>query len=201
MRDASPASPEGDKRGNLKRTLIILAALVPLAVFFGMLAWGVGWSENRIGRPGINTSFGDASLDPEPAPLFEGVTLDGDSLSLASLKGQVVVLDFWSSWCPPCRNEAPGLAEVYAEYRDEGVEFLGMALWDTEENVRDFVEELDVPYPNLLDDRGSIAIDYGVVKIPEKFFIDREGNLVRVFSGPTDPDDMREALDIILEGP
>ena len=82
----------------------------------------------------------------------------------------------------------------------QGVEFLGLALWDTEGNVRDFVEELNVPYPNLLDDKGSIAIDYGVVKIPEKFFIDKEGNLVRKFSGPTDPDDLREALDSILEG-
>ena len=200
MRDDNPTAPEGARKGNHKRTLIIVAALVPLAVFFGMLAWGVGWSENRIGRPGINTSFGDAWLEPEPAPLFEAVSLEGETLSLASLKGKVVVLDFWSSWCPPCRNEAPGLAEVYAEYRDRDVEFLGLALWDTEGNVKDFVEELEVPYPNLLDDRGSIAIDYGVVKIPEKFFIDREGNLVRVFSGPTDPDDLREALDSILEG-
>ncbi len=200
MSDAGPIVPEGGRRGNRKRTLIIVVALVPLAVFFGMLAWGVGWSENRIGQPGINTAFGDAWLDPEPAPPFEAVSLDGGTLSLASLKGKVVVLDFWSSWCPPCRNEAPGLAEVYAEYRDQGVEFLGLALWDTEENVRDFVAELNVPYPNLLDDRGSIAIDYGVVKIPEKFFIDREGKLVRVFSGPTDPDDLRKALDSILEG-
>lgn len=165
-----------------------------------MLAWGVGWSDSGIDRPGINTSFGDSFRDPSPAPLFEAVSLDGETLSLTSLKGKVVVLDFWSSWCPPCRNEAPGLAEVYAEYRDRDVEFVGMALWDTEGNVRDFVEELNVPYPNLLDDKGSIAIDYGVVKIPEKFFIDREGNLVRVFSGPTDPDDLREALDSILGG-
>ena len=127
MRDASPTAPEGGKQGSLKRTLIIVAALVPLAVFFGMLAWGVGWSENRIGRPGINASFGDAWLDPEPAPLFEAVgSLDGETLSLASLKGKVVVLDFWSSWCPPCRNEAPGLAEVYAEYRDAGRRVSGL---------------------------------------------------------------------------
>ncbi len=200
MREANPNSPEGAKSGNLKRNLIILAALVPLTAVFAMLAWGVGWSENSIGRPGINSYFGDALLDPEPAPSFQAATLDGGNISLASLKGKVVVLDFWSSWCPPCRNEAPGLAEVYAEYQDQGVEFVGMALWDTEENVRQFVAELGVPYPNILDDRGRIAIDYGVVKIPEKFFIDRDGDLVRVFSGPTHPDDLREALDSILEG-
>ena len=87
---------------------------------------------------------------------------------------------------------------MYDEFRGKGVEFLGVAIWDQEDNVRDFVDELGVPYPNIMDDKGAIAIDYGVIKLPEKFFVDRDGNLARKFSGPTEPDDLRDALSSLV---
>ena len=198
MNQASPTTQGDSKSKARKRNLILAAALIPLAAFFAILAWGVARSENSIGRPGINSAFGDTVLQLRPAPSFQGTTLDGRTISLDDLKGTVVVIDFWSSWCPPCRREAPGLAQVYDEFRGKGVEFLGVAIWDQEDNVRDFVDELGVPYPNIMDDKGAIAIDYGVIKLPEKFFVDRDGNLARKFSGPTEPDDLRDALSSLV---
>jgi len=182
-----------------KRNLILLGSLIPLAAFFAILGWGVARSGGNPGGFGINSEFTETALAQQPAPLFEGTTLDGEAISLADLKGKLVLVDFWSSWCPPCRQEGPALAQVYREFQDEGVEFIGVAIWDRESQVVDFVEEIGVPFPIIMDDRGSIAIDYGVSGIPEKYFVDPEGNLIKKFVGPVQPDDLRNALNAVLD--
>jgi cytochrome c biogenesis protein CcmG/thiol:disulfide interchange protein DsbE len=119
-------------------------------------------------------------------------------VSLSELRGKVVMLDFWSSWCPPCRQEAPALARVYREYEGRNVEFVGVAIWDDPGDVARYAKEFDLPYPNVLDEKGQIAINYGVAGIPEKFFIDAGGTLIRKFVGPMRPDDLRATLDQLL---
>jgi cytochrome c biogenesis protein CcmG/thiol:disulfide interchange protein DsbE len=185
----------GDAR---KRNLILVASALPMAALFALLGWVVVDSGGNPGGFGINDRFGEVPVDQRPAPGFEVETLDGRLVSLEGLRGKVVMLDFWSSWCPPCRREAPTLSQVYREYRDGDVEFIGMAIWDSYGAVEDYALEFDVPYPNTLDDKGEIAIDYGVAGIPEKFFIDREGNLVRSFVGPIDAGSLRNVLDGLL---
>ncbi len=197
--DRAAASADGGVAGDTrKRNLILVASALPLAALFALLGWVVVGSGGNPGGFGINSRFGEVEVDQKAAWEFQVTTLGGDQVSLQGLRGKVVMLDFWSSWCPPCRAEAPGLSQVYREYRDRDVEFIGMAIWDDPGAVGDHVREFDVPYHNALDSKGEIAIDYGVAGIPEKFFIDREGKLVRSFVGPMDAGSLREVLDELL---
>lgn len=109
-------------------------------------------------------------------------TFDGETLRLSDLEGNVVVLNFWASWCPPCRWEMPFFEEMQQEYEDQGVVFVGVAISDTMENVRAFAESVGVTYPNGLDATGEIARNYGVVSLPTTFFIGRDGNVERRLS-------------------
>ena len=198
MSDISTAPPAQTRTGTRKRNLIILLSAIPIAALFALLAWGVVRSGGTPGGFGINSKFGEISLDQQPAREFVAEDLNGETVSLDDLKGKVVMLDFWSSWCPPCRREAPALAQVYREYEGKNVEFIGVAIWDDRRDVEQYIEEFDLPYPNLLDDKGRIAINYGVSGIPEKYFIDTAGNLDTKFVGPTRLDDLRSVLDKLL---
>jgi cytochrome c biogenesis protein CcmG, thiol:disulfide interchange protein DsbE len=112
----------------------------------------------------------------EPAPEFTLRSLDGDSVSLDALRGQVVLVNFWASWCPPCRVEMPGFERVYRARRDEGFVILGIATdVHAEAAIREFVAEHGISYPILLADR-QVVQDYGGVRaLPESFLIDRHG--------------------------
>ena len=185
----------GDAR---KRNLILVASALPMAALFALLGWVVVDSGGNPGGFGINDRFGEVPVDQRPAPGFEVETLDGRLVSLEGLRGKVVMLDFWSSWCPPCRQEAPALARVYREYEGRNVEFLGVAIWDNPGDVDRYAKDFDLPYPNVIDEKGQIAINYGVAGIPEKFFIDARGTLIRKFVGPMKPDDLRATLNQLL---
>jgi cytochrome c biogenesis protein CcmG/thiol:disulfide interchange protein DsbE len=89
----------------------------------------------------------------------------------------VVFLNFWASWCPPCRAEAKTLEAAWKKYKEKGVIFLGIDIQDTEEEARAFIQEFGITYMNGRDHTGKIAIDYGVWGIPETFFIDRQGRI------------------------
>ena len=90
--------------------------------------------------------------------------------------------------------------QVYDEYRDKGVEFIGVGIWDQLNAARDFVEQFSVAYPTGLDTHGTILVEYGVRGIPEKFFIDPQGQVVTKFVGPSNVEGLRETLDKMLAG-
>ena len=198
MREANHSSLSEPGIGARKRNLIILFSLIPILLLFALLGWALAQSEGNPGGFGVNSKFRELTVEHRTAPEFMGKDLDGDVVSLSGLRGKVVMLDFWSSWCPPCRKEAPVLAQVYREYESRNVEFVGLAIWDRQGNVDNYVQEFDMSYPNLIDDRGQIGIDYGVSGIPEKFFIDADGNLVRKFIGPMDEEELRAVLEELL---
>ena len=116
-----------------------------------------------------------------PAADFELRLFGGDLLRMSDLKGKVVVLNFWASWCPPCRAEMPDFEEMWQEMRDDGVVFVGVAVSDSPEEARAFVEATGVTYPVGVDPSGSIAADYRVLSLPTTFLIDREGREARRF--------------------
>lgn len=167
---------------------------VPVLLVLALFAWGVAQNDGQAGRPGVNDNFGEVRLSIDPTADFELTTLTGEVISIADYRGKVVMVDFWSSWCVPCRAEGPILAETYRVWRDRGVEFIGIAIWDSEGPVRDFIELNGIEYVNGIDASGLTAVDFGVTGIPEKFFISAEGKIVKKVIGPN----TRETLDSIL---
>ena len=120
-----------------------------------------------------------AQTERRPAPDFELETFDGGTLSLSDLEGKVVVLNFWASWCPPCRWEMPFFETMWNEYRDRDVVFVGVAMSDTLEEAQGFAEESGVTYPIGLDQTNDIVRAYEVFSLPTTFFIDKEGQIQR----------------------
>jgi cytochrome c biogenesis protein CcmG/thiol:disulfide interchange protein DsbE len=121
------------------------------------------------------------------APGFALPRLDEDStLALESLRGQAVVVNFWASWCPPCRDEAPVLEAAWQQYRDQGLVVLGIDREDTPADARAFIEQFGLTYPNVRDAEDTLETPYGLTGFPETFFIDRQGRLVAHIPGPVD---------------
>lgn len=98
------------------------------------------------------------------------------------------MLNFWGSWCAPCREEAPALERVWQASRDRGVQFVGINLWDAERDGRRFIEEQRITYPNALDPMGQFAIELGVMGLPETYFINPEGQIIQRWIGPLTED-------------
>ena len=181
-----------------RRRWLLVGTAAPLLGLFALLTWAVVQSGGTPGSLGVNSEFGQVRLSPQSAKDFSITTLDGATIDLAGLRGKVVMLDFWASWCAPCRFEAPVLSQVYLEYADRAVEFVGVDIWDRRQDAIDHVNRYQIPYPNGVDAKGAIAINYGVRGIPEKFFIDRDGVIVKKFVGPVDVDTLRSTLEELL---
>ena len=181
-----------------KRRLIVLGFLVPVLALLSLLAWASITSGGQPGSLGVNNDFGEIEIAKDAAPQFGLDLFQGGRVELAQLDGMIVFLDFWASWCAPCRQEAPELGEVYREYQGRPVEFLGVNIWDDSSAAQDYLILFDVPYPNGRDADGTVAIDYGVRGIPEKFFIGPSGSVLKKFVGPISGADLRQVLDDLL---
>lgn len=122
-----------------------------------------------------------------PAPAFDLERLDGTGrLSLAQYAGKVVVLNFWASWCIPCKEENPALAAVYERYRTSDATLIGIVYQDSPQAAREYTERMGNTWPSVLDEDGRIAIAYGVFGIPETFFIGTDGVIAGRHIGPID---------------
>jgi cytochrome c biogenesis protein CcmG/thiol:disulfide interchange protein DsbE len=155
------------RRSRLVRVVIVLA---PAVLFVGLLWFALM-------RAGSQATVG------ETAPEFELPTLSGDTLSSDDLKGHLVVVNFWASWCLPCREEAPLLERTWRQYRDEGVIFVGVNIKDAESDAKAFVDEFDITYPMVRDLDQELTRAFGVRGLPETFFVDHEWRFVGTESG------------------
>ena len=181
-----------------KRTWLIIGAGVPVLALFAILAWASARSGGNPGGLAVNDEFGQVKVGPEVAQDFDLNLIPDGQLKLSDLRGQVVMVDFWASWCPPCRQEAPVLTQIYEEYRDRGVMFVGVDVWDHLGDAELYLQQEGPTYPNGFDATGVIAIDYGVRGIPEKFFIGRDGAIAKKFVGPLNATQLRETLNELL---
>jgi len=140
-----------------------------------------------------------------PAPDFTLDTLDGGKVTLSDLRGKVVVVNFWATWCLPCREETPALEKAYEQYKDSGMVILGVNLTnqDVVSEVESFVQEFKLSYPILLDRDGSVSYLYQIKGLPTTFFINREGIIRTVLvGGPMSETFIRSKIEALLqEGP
>jgi len=184
---------------NWKRSLIAVFAAVPIVA---LLKSGIGRDPREIPSP----------LPGKPAPSFalpvfrvpdsssgkalvSGLRV-GDTVRLAEHRGDVVVVNFWASWCLACRDEHRVLSDVAASYAGTNVHFLGVLYQDIPENGRRWIEQMGgQTYPSLNDPDSRTAIDYGLYGVPETFFIDRSGRVAYKFVGPVTPDILRAQIE------
>ena len=140
-----------------------------------------------------------AQADDRPAPDFEMAALDGgDQIRLSDLAAEVVVLNFWATWCGPCRREAPGLQSTWEAYQHRGVRFLGVDYRDDQAAARAYEGEFGITYPSVYDPAGELAFDYELVGLPTTFIIDSSGRIAYRFMGYTDAIILRKALEDVL---
>lgn len=146
------------------------------------------------------SAAGGAGLAPgKPAPDFELQTLEGETVRLSDYQGQKIVLNFWASWCVPCKKEMPEMQNYYEELATEAdVEVLAVNLTDQDsgiDEIEEFVEDYEVTFPVLLDSQGKVREIYGVLSIPTTFLVNEEGMLETQIRGPLSSDMLVELLE------
>ena len=190
----STATPELKVQGQAlpaRRRLFVAAAIfLPAIALLALLAYGFRTDSHYIPSPLIG----------KPAPPFALTLFDGNALRLGDLRGNVVFLNFWASWCVPCREEAPALETAWQAYRPRGVVFVGINIQDKEQDARAFLDEFSITYANGVDPGSKIAVDYGVYGIPETFVIDRGGRISYKHIGAITSATLATKLDQVLAG-
>jgi cytochrome c biogenesis protein CcmG, thiol:disulfide interchange protein DsbE len=183
-----------------KRAGIAMLVGIPLLM---LLAWGMTRGDPRI-IP--------SPLIGQPAPDFElpvmalvpgaGGDVTGETVRLSDHLGEVVVLNFYASWCVPCRIEHPALVRTAARYADRGVQFYGIVYQDTPPSIRTYLRQMGAKgYPSLLDPGQRVAIDWGLAGVPETFFVGKDGRVARkVFSAVSELELVAE-IDRLLAEP
>lgn len=139
----------------------------------------------------------------KPGPAFSLDLLDGGKMDLADHKGKnIVVLDFWATWCPPCRMAMPTVVEVTGQYKDKGVVFYGVDIAETADAVKEFQHKLHVEFPVVLDTDGAVSEKYRARSIPQTVIIDKEGVVqsVRVGLAPDLKEQLKKDLDALVAG-
>jgi cytochrome c biogenesis protein CcmG/thiol:disulfide interchange protein DsbE len=150
---------------------VLAVALV--ASLLGLLVWKLAWGDEG----GVSAQL--ARGQTPPAPEFDLPRLDqGGRLTFSSLRGKGVVVNFWASWCIPCKEEAPVLEQTWRRHRDEGLVVLGVDAQDFKGDARAFMRKHGVSYPVVHDGKGSTLGRWGVTGFPETFCVDRRGRLV-----------------------
>lgn len=157
---------------NTSGKLIILIIILGLVGLMGYAIFGT--------HSNVKTS----PLIGKQAPDFTLKTFDGKDLALSDLKGKTILLNFWASWCMPCRQEAGALESAWQKYKDKDVIFIGVNVWDESSNAQSYLDQFGSGYTNALDPQEEIQVNYGIGGVPETFFIDSLGNVRDKFTGP-----------------
>ncbi len=165
-----------------------VGAYAVVLALLGLLAWGL-----------IKVRAGP--LQSGLAPDFTLTSFDGQTVTLSELHGQVVVINFWASWCPPCREEAAYLEQTWRKYQDNGVVFIGVDYVDTEKEALAYIDEFDLTYLNGPDVATRISQAYNIQGVPETFFVAKNGELRGVHIGPLYPPQLEEKIDELLAEP
>jgi thiol-disulfide isomerase/thioredoxin len=166
----------GESRRSIlrKRILIGIAAVTIVA--------GLYFVAGHHARPGIGTTITERPLAPD----FSLPQLAGQQLHLSDYRGSVVLLDFWATWCDPCREEIPHLVALQNRYRDQGLRIVGISMDDGPKPVRDFYRQFKMNYPVVMGNATTGELYGGVLGLPIAFLIGRDGRIYSKHIGPTD---------------
>ena len=185
---AEQLTPENEAFSNpvarSKRTGLIVTFAVLLALL-GLLAWGL----KKVQAGPVSSGM---------APDFSLTSFDGRPLKLSELRGQVVIINFWASWCPPCREEAAYLEQTWRKYEGKGVVFIGVDWVDTEKEALAYMAEFDLTYFNGPDIGTCIAQAYNIQGVPETFYVSKNGELRGVHIGPLTSPELDDKIDELL---
>jgi cytochrome c biogenesis protein CcmG, thiol:disulfide interchange protein DsbE len=172
-------------------------ALVAAVALFGLLLYGV---VSNGGDSGIDEAIADGERPKAPELTLPRLGASGRA-SLADYRGKVVVLNFWASWCAPCRDEAPVLERWHRRIRPRGGTVLGVDALDADGDAREFVRRFGITYPNIRDVSGENLRPFGIAAYPETFVIDRRGRIAALVRGPVDDRFLsREVPALLSEG-
>lgn len=175
----------GPRPGPVLAAGVLLGAALGWVAFFGLPARTADVPAPTR-NPAAAISPGGFTLG-SPAPSFELQTANGDPVQLEQLRGSVVLLNFWATWCAPCRIEMPLLQSVSDQYAGDGLLVLGINFDETAEQVQEYAAELALKFPLLLDPGGAVQALYGVRGYPTTVLVDREGNLAVYHIGVLTP--------------
>jgi cytochrome c biogenesis protein CcmG/thiol:disulfide interchange protein DsbE len=164
-------------RGNLLTSPLFLLGVGALFILAGVvMALAFNADDGR-----VQAASSEARADPAPAFVLPTVT--GDALALADYRGQVVLVNFWATWCPPCRAELPDLVSYYHDHADRGFALVGVNEQETAAQVADYLAQNRLDFPVALDMDGRVMQQYGVTGMPSTFLINHEGQIVRMWTG------------------
>ena len=168
-----------------RRRIGVIVTFALILALLGLLAWGL-----RKVQAG--------PLDSGMAPDFSITGFDGQTVTLSQLRGQVVIVNFWASWCPPCREEAAYLEQTWRKYEGKGVVFIGVDWVDTEKEALAYIKEFDITYLNGPDVGTRAAQAYNIQGVPETFFVAKNGELRGVHIGPLKSPQLDEKIEELL---
>jgi len=168
-----------------------------------LLLLGLGWTV--LSRPAAASTTAGRIPAPQVgflAPAFKLTDLDGQTVNLSDYQGQVVLLNFWASWCPPCRSEMPAIQQVYESYRDQGLAVLAVnaSYQDTSAAMQTFLGSFEHSFPILLDENGAVNRLFAVNSLPTTFFIGRDGTIHDlVVGGPLTAAGLSARVEVLLQ--
>ncbi len=175
-------------------------------VLVGLGIAALVWFFNRPGDLSFRSvtltaaASGPAPKEGQPAPDFSVPLLDGSAFRLSDHRGQAIWINFWATWCPPCRAEMPDIQEVYTAYRDQGLRVVALSIGEARGDVQAYVNKTGLTFDIGLDSDTSVSAQYRIVGIPTHFFVDRDGVLREIRIGALNKKGMEERVLSLLEG-
>ena len=171
-----------------RRTLLLAMVVATVAVIVALLMTGLGRDPSVIASPLVGRA----------APNFTLPQLDGPPVTLSRLRGQVVVINFWASWCAECQVEQAALDRTWQQFQDSGVVVIGVNFEDSTGAARSYVRTQGVTYPVVEDASSQAALAYGLRGVPETFVVNQSGRVVNRVFGPVDTAALSSEIDSML---
>jgi cytochrome c biogenesis protein CcmG, thiol:disulfide interchange protein DsbE len=193
------SSEPSDRRPRRRGWLLILAGVIVVGLVAGVLVAVLddGSESGGTTRPGVTSAGGEVGY---AAPDFQLPALDRrDDARLSSYRGRPVIVNFWASWCNPCRQEFPLLKDALREHRAERLAVIGVTYQDIASDSRAFVKQRDATWPQGIDDDGAVANAFGVRAIPQSFFVRADGTIAARIFGFTSEAALADPLAKLLD--